>query len=64
MTVSPAMAVIDPESVLQRLTLDDKIRLLSGDDMWHTAPVPEADVPRVRVGASRCSAELRCVMVL
>ena len=44
------MPFINPDSVLQSLTLDDKIRLLSGDDMWHTAPVQEAGVPRVRVG--------------
>lgn len=46
---SVAMGSIDPSVVLHGLSLDDKIRLLSGDDMWHTAPVPEAGIPRVRV---------------
>ncbi|WVQ62915.1 uncharacterized protein L199_001064 [Kwoniella botswanensis] len=41
-------AVIDPETILKQLTSEEKIALLSGDDMWHTVPVPRLGVPRVR----------------
>ncbi|WWD20488.1 hypothetical protein CI109_104964 [Kwoniella shandongensis] len=44
------LAVIDPEAVLKELTSEEKIALLSGDDMWHTVPVPRLGVPRVRNG--------------
>lgn len=40
---------IDPEAVLKELSSEEKIALLSGDDMWHTAPVKRLGVPRVRV---------------
>ncbi|OCF78251.1 hypothetical protein I204_00188 [Kwoniella mangroviensis CBS 8886] len=43
-------AVIDPEAILKQLTSEEKIALLSGDDMWHTVPVPRLGVPRVRNG--------------
>jgi len=41
--------VIDPEYVLSQLSSEEKITLLSGDDMWHTVPVSRLGVPRVRV---------------
>lgn len=41
----------DPEEVLFKLTREEKIALLSGDDMWHTAPVPRLGIPRVRVSS-------------
>jgi beta-glucosidase len=40
---------IDPAAVLKELSSEEKIALLSGDDMWHTAPVKRLGVPRVRV---------------
>ncbi|WWC87448.1 uncharacterized protein L201_002337 [Kwoniella dendrophila CBS 6074] len=40
--------IIDPEAVLTQLSTEEKIALLSGDDMWHTVPVPRLGVPRVR----------------
>lgn len=40
--------VIDPEYVLTQLSSEEKIALLSGDDMWHTVPIPRLGVPRVR----------------
>lgn len=43
------MAIIDPEAVLKELSSEEKIALLSGDDMWHTVAVPRLGVPRVRV---------------
>jgi hypothetical protein len=41
--------LIDPETLLLQLSSEEKIRLLSGDDMWHTAPVLRLGIPRVRV---------------
>ena len=41
--------IIDPEYVLTQLSSEEKIALLSGDDMWHTVPIPRLGVPRVRV---------------
>lgn len=46
-------AIIDPEYVLSQLSSEEKIALLSGDDMWHTVPVPRLGVPRVRVSRLR-----------
>ena len=45
----PRPGVIDPEAILKQLSSEEKIALLSGDDMWHTAPVKRLGVPRVRV---------------
>jgi hypothetical protein len=44
-----ANKLLDPEALLLQLSSEEKIRLLSGDDMWHTAPVPRLGIPRVRV---------------
>ena len=41
--------LLDPEALLLQLSSEEKIRLLSGDDMWHTVPVARLGVPRVRV---------------
>lgn len=43
------MAIIDPDQLLPLLTSEEKIKLLSGDDMWHTVAIPRLDIPRVRV---------------
>lgn len=43
-------ALLDVEKLLQELSSEEKIKLLSGDDMWHTVPVPRLGIPRVRVG--------------
>jgi beta-glucosidase len=48
----PAPKCIDPQAVLKQLSSEEKIALLSGDDMWHTAPVRRLGVPRVRVSIS------------
>jgi hypothetical protein len=37
------------ETVLQSLTLDEKISLLAGQDFWQTVPVPEKGVPAIKV---------------
>ncbi|WVR04181.1 hypothetical protein IAU60_001181 [Kwoniella sp. DSM 27419] len=41
-------AMIDPEAILKQLSSEEKISLLSGQDMWHTVPIPRLGVPRVR----------------
>lgn len=41
--------VIDRAFVLNHLSSEEKIALLSGDDIWHTVAVPRLGVPRVRV---------------
>jgi hypothetical protein len=45
----PERGLIDPDALLLQLSSEEKIQLLSGDDMWHTVPVPRLGVPRVRV---------------
>ncbi|ADV25102.1 beta-glucosidase [Cryptococcus gattii E566] len=50
------MAIIDPEAVLKELSSEEKIALLSGDDMWHTVAVPRLGVPRVRQNGVRGTA--------
>lgn len=42
------VTIINPEAVLKELSSEEKIALLSGDDMWHTVAVPRLGVPRVR----------------
>ncbi|KLU86661.1 hypothetical protein MAPG_05673 [Magnaporthiopsis poae ATCC 64411] len=43
------MAQIDVEDVLKKLTLDEKVELLSGIDFWHTRPVHRLGVPSLRL---------------
>ncbi|KAL8357767.1 hypothetical protein RB598_002525 [Gaeumannomyces tritici] len=40
---------IDVEDVLKKLTLVEKVELLSGIDFWHTRPVHRLGVPSVRL---------------
>lgn len=37
------------ESILQSLTLEEKISLLAGKDFWETVPVPGKGVPAIKV---------------
>lgn len=39
----------DVEEVLANLTQYEKVSLLSGIDFWHTFPIPEYNVPSIRV---------------
>ncbi|KAG5773278.1 hypothetical protein H9Q73_012177 [Fusarium xylarioides] len=39
----------DVEHVIQNASVSDKISLLSGQDFWHTNPLPAFNVPSVRV---------------
>ncbi|KFY15329.1 hypothetical protein V491_05713, partial [Pseudogymnoascus sp. VKM F-3775] len=43
------MANIDVEDVLSKLTIPQKISLLSGIDFWHTQAIPEHGIPSIRV---------------
>ncbi|KAF7558000.1 hypothetical protein G7Z17_g288 [Cylindrodendrum hubeiense] len=43
------MAHINVEQTLQKLSLEDKIALLSGVDFWHTKGLPEHGVPSLRL---------------
>ncbi|KAH8833090.1 glycoside hydrolase superfamily [Flagelloscypha sp. PMI_526] len=43
------MANFDPEKLLEQLTSEEKIALLSGYDFWHTVPIPRLNIPSVRV---------------
>lgn len=42
------MADINVEEVLKKLTLSEKVDLLSGIDMWHTKALPHHGIPSVR----------------
>jgi hypothetical protein len=55
-------ALLDPDGLLLQLSSEEKIKLLSGDDMWHTVPVPRLGIPRVRV--SSCSSSVALPPVL
>ncbi|GAB4536959.1 MAG: glycoside hydrolase family 3 C-terminal domain-containing protein [Anaerolineales bacterium] len=37
------------ETLLQQLTLDEKIRLLAGADTWHTHAIPHLGIPALKV---------------
>ncbi|OKL56237.1 hypothetical protein UA08_08539 [Talaromyces atroroseus] len=43
------MADFNVEQVLEQLTLDVKISLLSGKDFWHTQPIPRLSIPSLRM---------------
>ncbi|XBW37537.1 hypothetical protein QEN19_003117 [Hanseniaspora menglaensis] len=49
----------NPEELLEQLTLDEKIDLLTAKDYWHTVPIPRLSIPSIKVtdgpGGSRGS---------
>jgi hypothetical protein len=53
-------ALLDPDALLLQLSSEEKIQLLSGDDMWHTVPVPRLGIPRVRVSSCYSSVARLC----
>jgi beta-glucosidase len=36
-------------TILQSLTIEEKISLLAGKDFWETVPIPEKGVPAIKV---------------
>lgn len=43
------MTQLDVESLIQELTLNEKVQLLSGSDFWHTTPVRRLGIPKMRL---------------
>ncbi|KAH7409759.1 putative beta-glucosidase I [Cadophora sp. MPI-SDFR-AT-0126] len=43
------MANINVEEMLLKLSLDEKVSLTAGVDMWHTTPIPRLGIPSLRV---------------
>ena len=41
--------MIDFEKLLAEMTLDEKISMLAGKDLWHTVPVPRLNIPSIQV---------------
>ncbi|KAI5456496.1 putative beta-glucosidase H [Mariannaea sp. PMI_226] len=39
----------DPKEILLKLSTSEKISLLTGLDFWHTVPIPEHDIPKIRL---------------
>ncbi len=37
------------ETLLQQMTLDEKISMLAGADLWHSVAVPRLNIPQFRV---------------
>ncbi|EED16123.1 beta-glucosidase precursor, putative [Talaromyces stipitatus ATCC 10500] len=44
-----AIPDFDVDSILQQLTLPEKISLVSGRDFWHTTSVPRLKIPAIRL---------------
>jgi len=40
---------VNIEELIQQMTLEEKISLLAGVDMWHTAAVPRLGIPQIKV---------------
>ncbi len=38
----------DIEKLLSQMTLDEKISMLAGQDLWHTVPVPRLGIPSIK----------------
>jgi beta-glucosidase len=39
----------DFEKVISAMTIDEKIALLAGKDVWHTVPIPRLGIPSIKV---------------
>ncbi|KAL1406447.1 hypothetical protein Q8F55_008146 [Vanrija albida] len=48
--LEPTPRLLDIDALIDDLSSEEKIALLSGDDMWHTVAVERAGIPRVRCG--------------
>ncbi|KAJ6093067.1 Beta-glucosidase [Penicillium sp. IBT 16267x] len=43
------IANADIEKIIKQLTQDEKVSLLSGEDFWHTVPIPRLNIPSIRL---------------
>ncbi|MFC6802671.1 hypothetical protein ACFQDE_13890 [Deinococcus caeni] len=43
------MLYTDPDALLDQLTLEEQVALLSGADAWRTAAVPRLNIPPLKV---------------
>ncbi|KAJ5650218.1 Beta-glucosidase [Penicillium longicatenatum] len=43
------IASADIEKIIKQLTQDEKVSLLSGEDFWHTVPIPRLNIPSIRL---------------
>ncbi|KAK7416760.1 hypothetical protein QQZ08_011901 [Neonectria magnoliae] len=43
------MSSVDIKAILSTLTLEEKVTLLAGRDLWHTIPIPSKGVPAVKL---------------
>ncbi|KAJ5390616.1 uncharacterized protein N7496_001684 [Penicillium cataractarum] len=43
------IATADIEVLLKQLTQDEKVALLTGEDFWHTVPIPRLGIPSIRL---------------
>lgn len=37
------------EDLLSQMTLEEKVSMLAGADMWHTTPVERLSIPAIKV---------------
>ncbi|CAK7217012.1 hypothetical protein SCUCBS95973_003007 [Sporothrix curviconia] len=45
----PSQSDVDVQSLVKQLTLQEKVSLLAGDGLWHTAAVKRLGIPRIKV---------------
>ena len=48
-TNKPPLGSFEVEDALSKLTIQEKVGLLSGIDFWHTVPVHRLGIPSIRV---------------
>ena len=37
------------EDLLDQMTIEEKVSILAGSDLWHTVPVERLGIPQIRV---------------
>ena len=41
--------MVNIEELIKQMTVDEKISMLAGADLWHTVPVPRLGIPQIKV---------------